>query len=641
METKLNILFIEDVRSDAELIWREIERNRISFEKLLVDTRKGFLEGMSSFVPDVIISDYSLPQFDGMSALLLRNEHLPLVPFILVTGSINEEVAVDCMKAGADDYILKENLSRLGQALVNSINKAKLQKEKKIAEEELFESELRLQKAQAIAHVGNWEYNLSSRTIWFSDEALRIFGFNSVSHEIPLDFVQKRYLPEYKPALDDALNCLLKYNELYEVEYKIQRLNDGEIRSVYSKAELQTFRDSEQVKIVGVIQDITSRKRIEEELISAKERAEESDILKTAFLHNISHEIRTPMNAIVGFSILLGEPSTDEESRKSYIEIILHSCDHLLSIITDIVDISNIEANLVKINKSEVNIDSELKLLLDQFLPKAKERKLSLFFEPDRSHPVSTLFTDGTKLIQVVSNLVSNSLKFTDKGLIKFGYNLKNDHLEFFVTDTGVGIPAEHHKKIFERFYQIQDSVSGIFEGTGLGLSISKAYVGMLGGNIWLESEPGKGTTFYFTVPFEKSYLPVSESSDKEQKKDQLLKYKKTILIAEDTDSNFKLLTYILSGLNAEILRANNGKETVDICLSNPNIDLILLDIKMPVMDGYTAAKLIHAAIPAIPIIVQTAYSDDRDKAIESGCAGFISKPFDKIGLLKVISEFI
>jgi PAS domain S-box-containing protein len=641
MDGTLKILFVEDVMRDAELVWREIERNNIIYERLLVDNKQAFIDGLKSFGPDLIISDYTLPHFDGMNALLLRNELSPFVPFLLVTGSINEEVAVECMKAGADDYILKDNLSRLGPALVNSINKAKLQKEKRIAEEELFESESRLQKAQAIAHVGNWEYNLSNRTVWFSDEALRIFGFSSERHEIPLDLVQRRYLPEYKVVLDDALNSLLKYNELYEVEYKIQRLNDGEIISVYSKAELQTFRDSEQVKIVGVIQDITARKRTEEELIRAKEKAEESDNLKTAFLHNISHEIRTPMNAIVGFSILLGEPETDAETRQSYIEIILHSCDHLLSIITDIVDISNIEANLVKINKNEINIDSELKSLHDQFLPKAKQKDLELVLDPGAINNNATIFTDGTKLIQIVSNLISNAIKFTNNGYVRFGYQEKNDLLEFFVTDTGIGISSEHHFKIFERFYQIQNSQSKVYEGTGLGLSISKAYVDMMGGKMWLESQPGTGTTFYFTVPLEKTSHNEIIDDDKELQNSKIRSSKKTVLIAEDTDSNFKLLTYILAGLNIEIIRALNGKEAVEKCLTNRNIDLVLMDIKMPVMDGYSAAKLIREAIPEIPIIVQTAYSDDRDKAMEYGCSGFISKPFDKIGLLKVIQEFI
>ena len=218
---KLKILFVEDVKSDAELIWREIEKNKIFFSKELVDKRENYLEYLKDFEPDLIISDYRLPQFDGMTALQLRNKHAPLVPFILVTGSVNEEVAVECMKAGADDYILKDNLSRLGPAILNSIKKSKLAKEKRTTEEELQKSEMRLQKAQAIAHVGNWELDLSRGTIWGSDEALRIYGLNLETHEIPSQIAKKGPLPEYRAMLDEALDRLLKYNEPYDIEFKL------------------------------------------------------------------------------------------------------------------------------------------------------------------------------------------------------------------------------------------------------------------------------------------------------------------------------------------------------------------------------------------------------------------------------------
>jgi PAS domain S-box-containing protein len=266
MASKLKILFVEDVKTDAELIWREIEKNKISFSKLLVDTREDYLKSIKTFEPDLIISDYSLPRFDGMAALLLRNELAPLIPFILVTGSVNEEVAVDCMKTGADDYILKSNLSRLGPAIVKSINKSKLAREKKTAEEELRKSELMLQKAQAIAHVGNWELDLSLKTMWGSDEALRIYGLVQENNQISYTHAKKIPLPEYRSMLDEALDRLLKYNEPYDIEFKIRRENDGAIRSVYSKAELIIEPDGEQVKVIGVLQDITDRKKIEKAL---------------------------------------------------------------------------------------------------------------------------------------------------------------------------------------------------------------------------------------------------------------------------------------------------------------------------------------------------------------------------------------
>jgi len=769
MAGKLKILFVEDVETDAELIWHEIEKHKISFSKLLVDNKKDYIGNLNDFEPDLIISDYTLPQFDGMTALLLRNELAPLIPFILVTGSVNEEVAVECMKAGADDYILKNNLFRLGPAIVNSISKAKLAKEKNAAVEELRKSEMRLQKAQSIAHVGNWELDLSKKTMWGSDEALRIYGLNQETHEILYDIAKIAPLSEYRAMLDDALDRLLKYNEPYDIEFKIKRGNDGEIRWIHSKAELIFESYGEQVKVAGVLQDITDRKsseeavkherrtlrtlidnipnqiyvkdkecrkviankadvenigktkesevlgktdielfpghigergyaddkkilktgkpifdleeefinadgikrwllttkiplhdkdgnitglvgighditqrkKNEEELISAKEKAEESDNLKTAFLHNISHEIRTPMNAIVGFSALLGEPDLDSRTQKSYIEIIMQSSDHLLSIISDIVDISNIEANLTKTLEHEISLNKTIKSLCNQFIPRAAEKKIELVCETGLSDLDDFILTDSTKLNQILSNLMSNALKFTDKGHIKLHYKLNDNFLEFCVSDTGIGISPENHNRIFDCFYQVQSQETRLYEGTGLGLSISKAYVELLGGKIWVSSEPGKGASFFFTIPYKKQIVKTIPVYEDKVPVDFVFPQKKIILVAEDVESNYKLIRYFLSGSNTEILRAFNGKEAVEKCLTISNIDLVLMDIKMPVMDGYTAVKLIREKNTTIPIIAQTAYADDKERAIECGCTGFISKPFDKKNLIKVLSEFI
>ncbi len=897
MEKVLKILFVEDVKSDAELIFHEIKKNKISFSKEIVDNKIDYIEKLKIFDPDLIISDYSLPQFDGMQALQLRNEISPLTPFLLVTGSINEIVAVDCMKAGADDYILKDNLSRLGAAILNSIKKANLAKEKILAEEELRKSEYRLQRAQSIAHVGNWELDLSTKMIWTSDEAMKIYGVYDANQKFDLSKVQEIPLPEYRAILNEAMDRLLKYNEPYEAEFDIKRESDGAVRSVYSKAELVVQEDGSKVKVIGAIQDITDRKIAEkalsfnnlllrtqqeasidgilivdendkivnfnskfiefakipreilesgqdmpvrrhvaeqtshpeefinkvkhlnesheetyrdevvfkdgrtydrysapisgpdnkyygrvwyfrnitehkkyedainsermvlrtlidnlpdpiyvqdkecrkviankadvenigmkteaevlgktdlelfpgkigergyaddmkvlisgnpifdleeefinrdgvkrwllttkipilgkdgsvnglvgighditerkqniEELIRAKDKAEESDRLKTAFLHNISHEIRTPMNAIVGFSALLAEPDTDLKMRNSYIDVIMQSSNHLLSIITDIVDISNIEADLAKVVKSATDVNSTLKSLVNQFLPKASEKKIRLEWETVLPDTDAMISTDRTKLTQILTNLISNALKFTDKGTIKVSFKRKDGLLEFAVSDTGIGIESQYFDKIFDRFYQVQNGASRLYEGTGLGLAISKAYVGILGGKIWLTSELGRGTTFYFTIPYEKALMQSKPVAEKNFPVSFMFAERKKILVAEDIESNFKLIKYFLAGSNTELIHAINGKEAVEKCLAESNIDLILMDIKMPVMDGYTAVKLIREKCGNIPIVAQTAYADDRQKAFECGCTGFISKPFDRKGLFKVLSEFL
>jgi PAS domain S-box-containing protein len=393
--------------------------------------------------------------------------------------------------------------------------------------------------------------------------------------------------------------------------------------------------------MLEIFQDITDRKINETELISAKEKAEESDRLKTAFLHNISHEIRTPMNAIVGFCALLGEPEADYQTRQAYIEIIMQGSNHLLSIISDIMDISNIEANLVKIAKNEISLNAALKSLYTQFLPKANERKIRFICKTGLSDADALIITDSTKLNQILSNLISNAFKFTDKGSVDVEYRKEGYFLQFRVTDTGIGIPKKFHRKIFDRFYQVENSETRLYEGTGLGLAISSAYVEMLGGKMWLSSKPGKGTTFYFTLPYQKQAAASQPLTEKPVFRDFVFNKKIKILVAEDVESNFQLISYFLNGANAELLRALTGQEAVDKCISDKSIDLVLMDVKMPQMDGYTAAKLIREANISIPIIAQTAYADDMDKAIESGCSGFIAKPFNKRSLLYKIREFI
>jgi PAS domain S-box-containing protein len=271
---------------------------------------------------------------------------------------------------------------------------------------------------------------------------------------------------------------------------------------------------NEKGNIVGFLsinRDITERKLAVTELILAKEKAEESDRLKTAFLNNISHEIRTPLNAITGFSALLTIPDNTLESQTMYIESILKGSDHLLSIVNDIIDISSIEAKATNTQISKVNLNSRIERLCKQFMPAASEKNISLFYKTALPTERADIMTDPSKFVRIFSNLINNAIKFTLKGQINFGYELKDSFIEFFVSDTGIGIPIELHSKIFENFYQVEKSLDRLFEGTGLGLPICKAFVEHLGGKIWLQSEPGRGSTFYFTLPFVQP-VPIAES---------------------------------------------------------------------------------------------------------------------------------
>jgi PAS domain S-box-containing protein len=289
------------------------------------------------------------------------------------------------------------------------------------------------------------------------------------------------------------------YTEPEETTSDLLGFKDGRVFERYSQPQKISGRS---VGRVWSFRDITERKRAEAELIKAKEKAEESDRLKTAFLHNVSHEIRTPMNAIIGFSALLNEPDTTETERRQFIDIIFQSGSQLLSIINDIVDIANIESGQVKVNIREMNLNSSLKSLDEQFSYREQADVITINLNIGLPDDKSLILTDSTKLIQILSNLINNATKFTKEGQIDFGYKLKDGLLEFFVKDTGIGIPPEHHKKIFERFFQVDNLISRKFGGTGLGLSICKAYVELLGGKIWVISRPGEGTDFRFTIPY-------------------------------------------------------------------------------------------------------------------------------------------
>jgi PAS domain S-box-containing protein len=296
-------------------------------------------------------------------------------------------------------------------------------------------------------------------------------------------------------------NIKLIYSKSESTTFDLIEFKDGRFFERYSQPQMIKGKCAGRV---WSFRDITEKKKAESELIAAKEKAEESDRLKTAFLHNVSHEIRTPMNAIIGFSTLLNEPEISESERFQYGDIIFQSSNQLLSIINDIVDIANVESGQVKINYREMNLNSSLLKLNEQFIYKGKEDKIPVILSLGLNEKDAFIVNDNTKLIQILSNLISNSLKFTRQGQIDFGYVLNGNFLEFFVRDTGIGISSNHVNKIFDRFYQVDRTESRQYGGTGLGLSICKAYVELLGGKIWVSSKPDEGTMFKFTIPYKR-----------------------------------------------------------------------------------------------------------------------------------------
>ncbi|NQU54856.1 MAG: response regulator [Bacteroidetes bacterium] len=380
-----------------------------------------------------------------------------------------------------------------------------------------------------------------------------------------------------------------------------------------------------------------------EELLIAKEKAEESDRLKSAFLANMSHEIRTPMNGILGFSDLLKEPNLSGEEQKKYIEIIEKSGARMLNIINDIIDISKIESGQIKLSMSETNVNDKLEYIYTFFKPEAEKKGLKFSLKNKLLSKEATIITDPDKFLAILINLVKNAIKYTNEGTIEFGCENKGKYFEGFVKDTGIGIPKDRQEAIFERFIQadIEDKMAR--QGAGLGLAITKAYTEMLGGKIWLESEEGIGSTFYFTLPYktepeEKIVVQNVLPSDKADSQISNLK----ILIVEDDETSEMLISINVKEFCNKVIKARTGAEAIEACRNIPDIDLILMDIQMPDLNGYEATRQIRQFNKDVVIIAQTAFGliGDRGKSLAAGCNDYISKPINKTELLALMQKY-
>lgn len=391
------------------------------------------------------------------------------------------------------------------------------------------------------------------------------------------------------------------------------------------------------------------------ELEIAKNRAEESDRLKSAFLANMSHEIRTPMNGILGFAELLKEPGLTGDDQHLYIKIIEKSGIRMLNIINDIVDIARIESGQVEVGLMQTNVNELIEFVYTFFKPEVERKGMNLYLNSILPPENSVFITDKEKLYAILINLVKNAIKYSNYGTIEMGCQILNFEIPlsetmsgqveiaFYVKDNGIGIPKDRQKAIFERFVQADISDKHALQGAGLGLAIAKAYVEMLGGKIWVESEENQGSIFRFTILCsiineQPEIVTFQEESDLESIKINQLK----ILIVEDEETSDYLLSLAINKHSREILHAKTGTEAVEVCRQHPDIDLVMMDIKLPAMDGYEATQQIRKFNNKVVIIAQTAYAmlGDKEKAIEAGCNDYIAKPLSKSLLLGLVQKY-
>jgi PAS domain S-box-containing protein len=401
-------------------------------------------------------------------------------------------------------------------------------------------------------------------------------------------------------------------------------------------------QNQEYIQLNEELQKSNSKiQEINKELMIAKEKAVESDKLKSAFLANLSHEIRTPMNGIIGFSEMLAMDNLLPEKRKHYAEVIITSTNQLLSIVNDILDLSKIETGQIALIKEQVKINKLLIELLSFFKPKTDEKGIKLSITKGLPDDKCTIICDKIRLNQILNNLTSNAIKFTKHGKVSFGYELKENFLQFFIADSGIGIPEEYQHRLFGRFQQANVEISRQYGGTGLGLAISKSLVELLGGKIWFNSTPGVGSTFFFTIPYIVANNDVTQKPSviPDKTTDKVIEKPITLLLVEDEEINNKYITEIFDGLPVKLIYGSNGVEAVEFCKLHPEIDIILMDIKMPIMNGYEATKQIRQFRPNLPIIALTAYAmkEDKNLALAEGCNDYLAKPVKANDLIQCI----
>ena len=500
------------------------------------------------------------------------------------------------------------------------------------AQQKLSATNSKLAMALDVANIVPWKWDLKSKTILCDiNRPIELSTDEQEVEDSQLSVPDSQYFS--KIFKEDRERVKQAYRDLIEgraekvkEEYRIVNVQKNNLHKV-EWVEAQTAveardEDGKPLTLVGSSLVITNRKKMEQELTTAKELAEESNRLKSAFLANMSHEIRTPLNAIVGFSGILAS-TEEEEEKQEYVSIIENNNTLLLQLISDILDLSKIEAGTLELNYSNIELNELMRELERGFLLRVKTDAVKLeFVEP--AGPCMA-YTEKNRLSQLMINLVTNAIKFTEKGSIRFGYEMRENELYFYVTDTGCGIPKDKQQNIFGRFVKL----NSFAQGTGLGLSICKTLMDHMGGRIGVESEEGKGSTFWFTLP----YKPAVKEDKKQMPKDiqpvSIERNKLTILVAEDNASNYKLFESILK-YDYHLIHAWDGMEAVEMFRKH-NPQIVLMDINMPVMDGYEATREIRKYSAKIPIIAVTAfaYASDEQKVRESGFDGYMPKPIN------------
>jgi two-component system sensor histidine kinase EvgS len=656
-ENPLRILFIEDLPSDVDLAVLELRKEKLIFEYTTVCTRVDLIKALKKFRPGLIISDYMMPSFNGLQALKEVKEYNPEIPFILCTGSINEETAVECIKAGAEDYVIKEHMTRLPFAVKEVLEQQRIQSEKRAAELLLKENKEKLQSIFSVAPVGIGLV-IDRVFIEVNDTFCKMTGYSRK------EIIGKNSKMVYATREEYETAGIDKYKDIAEngtgsVETRFKR-KDGRILNIFLS--LTTLDEHDLTKgVIFSVMDITERKLADEalrkhrdhleelvnerteELSKAKKEADEANRAKSEFLANMSHEIRTPMNAVLGYAELLGF-MLEDKTQRDYLESIKSSGRSLLTLINDILDLSKIEAGKLELQFEYVNSQSFFSEFERIFSLRLSEKGLIFILDISSGTPEG-IYIDDARLRQIILNLIGNATKFTEKGSIRLKVYAENPQIvnyskgkteEFIdliieVTDTGIGISKEMKEEIFNPFVQGQGQNIKKYGGTGLGLAISQRLVQLMNGTINLDSQLNKGSSFKINIPGV-SYLRDFERRTDEIQLDpaDIVFEKATIIVADDVEHNRKYLIDALKNANIKIVEAGDGQQAFSLAKKIVP-DLIITDIRMPILDGFGLLKKLKGddLLKHIPVIAYSAsvMKAQKNRIRESEFTGLLIKP--------------
>lgn len=651
VDKTLRILIVEDNEQDQVLVQRTLARSDLNYIDLAIDNRKDFLIQLKLFKPSIILCDYSIPQFGALAALdILREQELD-IPMIIVTGTLSDEMAVECLKKGAIDYVIKDKIVRLPSAIKIALELTQFQKEKIIAEERLRQNEQQLKVITDIIPASLAYISTDFKFIFANKINMEWFKKSPVGETVESVFGAGVFIQIQKSL------SLLQFGEQISFESTLNGSSGPRFVEITLTPELEY---NNLKGFVCLITDITERKIYEEDLKNAKHDAELANSAKSQFLANMSHEIRTPLNVIMGLSELLQTNYRSEADRALWLKKITRNSEHLKKIIDEILDLSKIEAGKLQLSISNFSVAQVIAQVRSLLSPLANEKNINLKFEVLNSIP-TYIYSDSSKLQHILLNLIGNSIKFSNQGSITLEVRLDESHqrpvLVFSVIDTGIGMSKAEAKRLFEPFTQVDSSMTRRFGGTGLGLTIAKQLAQALGGDVYLgKSSPGMGSTFVVEIntgdisksPRITNFTnllsePVETIEPQLQNKRQNKKSTdnfKVLLVEDSLDNQFLVQNFLeMEGINVDL--AIDGQEGLEKAEHGEH-DLVIMDIQMPIMDGYTATSKLRQHGYTKPIVAFTAhvFEDERERCLKIGFTDFLSKPIKKRALVACIDKY-